>query len=139
MFLTKECDYGIRVIRALADGAKKTVESIAKDELIPQKYAYKIVKKLERIGLVQSIRGRSGGYLLTKSLEDVTLLDIIMAVDSGRYIKECLQTDNDCIFKDHPQRPCGIHLELVRLQSVVITELSSKPMTEVLRISPVSM
>ena len=136
MFLTKECDYGVRIIRALADGTKKTVENIANEEQIPQKYAYKIVKKLERGDLVQSIRGRSGGYLLAKTLDSFTLLDVIAAVDSTRYVNECLQPAYECIFRDHPERPCYVHFELVRIQSHLGDELSSKSMAEVLRVDP---
>ena len=132
MFLTKECDYGIRVIRALAVGDKKTVEVIAMEELIPSKYAYKIVKKVERAGLVKSIRGRNGGYVLTKSLDDFTLLDVITAVDSERYVNECLQEDSTCVFRSGPDKPCGVHLELVRLQGMIAEELNSKSMAQVL-------
>ena len=136
MFLTKECDYGIRVIRAVAGGEKKTVEAIAKEELIPSKYAYKIVKKVERAGLVKSIRGRNGGYLLTKPLDDFTLLDIITAIDADRYVNECLQGDATCVFKDNPDKPCGVHLELVRLQGIIAEGLNSKSMTQVFEAAP---
>jgi len=133
MFLTKECDYGVRVIRALADGKKKTVETIAEEEHIPSKYAYKIVKKLERGGFVYSTRGRGGGYRILKSLDSFTLVDIVVSVDPGRYVNECLREESVCTFKHNPDGPCLVHQELARLQTLVIDALNAKTMDQILR------
>ena len=134
MLLTRECDYGIRVIRALADGSKKTVDTIATQEQIPKKYAYKIIKKLEKVGFVQSLRGRSGWYLLSKDLSTLSLLDIIAAVDANRYINECIKDESQCPFKDHPSKSCTVHVEIERLQYLLETELQSKPMSVILNL-----
>ena len=133
MLLTKECDYGIRVIRALADGNKKTVELIATEEQIPPKYAYKIVKKLEQAGFVQSTRGRSGGYRLHKPLNSFNLVDVVLAIDSHRYVNECLRADSTCTFKTNPDQLCTVHIELKRVEILLISELGSKTMEEVLK------
>ena len=133
MFLTKECDYGIRVIRSLSDGYKKTVETISEEEQIPKKFAYKIVKKLEQGGLVRSIRGRSGGYLLNTELSKLTLFDIIVKLDAKRYINDCLKDDNDCPFRDHPSRPCTVHKELRGAQELLMNNLKSKTMDDILK------
>ena len=135
MFLTRECDYGVRVIRALADDTKKTVETIATEEHIPQKYAYKIIKKLERAGFVQSTRGRIGGHRIQKPLSTFTLRDVLLAIDDDRYVNECLRDESTCPFKKHEDedRACTVHCELVRIQELVMRELGSKTMEEVLK------
>jgi len=133
MFLTKECDYGVRIIRALADGNKKTVEVIAEQEHIPKKYAYKIVKKLERGGFICSIRGRSGGYQISKPLSSFTLVDVVVAIDPDRYINECLRSESECHFK-HQNDVCLVHQELARLQDLVITALNAKTMDKILHV-----
>ena len=122
MFLTKECDYGIRTIRALADGEKKTVESICVLEHIPVQYAYKILKKLERAGFVQSIRGRDGGYQLVKPLHQITLYGIVSAIDENLLLNECLLETSTCIRND-PNEPCTVHIELERIQEILIAEM----------------
>ena len=132
MFLTKECDYGIRVIRALSDGYKKTVETIAEEEQVPKKFAYKIIKKLEKGGLVRSIRGRSGGYILDVELDSLTLYDIVIALDANRYLNECLSDDNECPFRDHPTRPCSVHVELKLTQDMLMEALKAKTMDKIL-------
>jgi len=132
MFMTRECDYGVRIIRALADGSKKTVEIIATEEQIPMKYTYKIIKKLVQSGFVHSTRGRVGGYHLKKPLNTFTLFDIIMAVDADRYVNECLRLDSSCVFRDDPDKTCAVHLELSRVQSLIASALSEKSMDVVL-------
>ena len=129
MFLTKECDYGVRIIRTLADGTKKTVEAIAMEEDIPKKYAYKIVKKLEVGGFVSSMRGRGGGYRLHRPLDTFSLVDIVATLDAKRYVNECLREGSTCKFKG----ACTVHKELDRLQTLIMAELSTKSMAEVLQ------
>ena len=134
MFLTKECDYGIRIIRALTDGAKKTVETIAKEQHIPLKYSYKIIKKLDQAGFLQSVRGRSGGYRLHKPLDSFTLADIVMTIDPARYINECLHESSDCPFKSDPDTPCTVHLEFTRIHEMIVNEFKALTMDAVLRV-----
>ena len=133
MFLTKECDYGVRVIRALSDGEKKTVETIATEQHIPKKYAYKIVKKLERGGFVHSIRGRGGGYRIQKSPDTFTLVDIVVAIDPERYVNECLRGESTCSFKNNPDGQCLVHTELAQVQELIISTLSAKTMAQILQ------
>ena len=46
MVITRETDYALRILRALLDGKLHTAGQIAQDELLPQAFAYKILKKL---------------------------------------------------------------------------------------------
>ena len=130
MFLTKECDYGIRIIRALADGDKKTAEEICAAENIPGQFAYKILKKMERGGFIQSCRGRDGGYWLVKSLNDITIHDIITTIDEYLFLNECLRDDRPCS-RNPKAAPCTVHMELERIQDILVGELRMKSIKEV--------
>ena len=131
MLLTKESDYGIRTIRALAADEKKTVREICDSENIPNQYAYKILKKLEHAGFVQSVRGRDGGYCLSKPLHTYSLYDIVAALDKNFAIFECLREDSLCDFKDS-EHPCTVHLEFIRLQQMLVDEMRRKTMDKLL-------
>jgi len=131
MFLTKECDYAIRVVRSLADMEMKSVKSICIAEHIPHPFAYKILKKLEHAGIVQALRGSAGGYLLVKKPEDVTLLDIVSAVDDHLLLNECLQPGYVCENNAHGSL-CSVHTELSRLQELLVGALTEKPMSELI-------
>ena len=129
MLLTKECDYGVRIIRALMDGTLQTVKTICDKEHVPHQYAYKILKKLEKAGLVQSHQGPSGGYRLVKSLSTFTLCDVVTAIDKDLFLFECIRPEWDCPRND-PAVPCTVHQEFCRLQEVVVAELRKKTMEE---------
>ena len=132
MLITKECDYGIRIIRALATGTKKTARAISTEELIPHKFACKIIKKLEHAEYVKSTLGSNGGYRLIRPLNTLTLADIITAIDTNRCISKCLSDDSDCVFKGQQKKQCNVHRELMRTQDIVMEALSSKTMDAVL-------
>ena len=131
MFLTKECDYGVRIIRALSNGEKRIVEVICEEEYIPGQYAYKILKKLERAGLVRSIRGRNGGYRLHKQLQEISLFDIVTEIDDNLYVFECLREDHNCVV-NQPSKPCTVHAEFERIQAAIKSEMSRHSMMDLI-------
>jgi len=133
MLFTKECDYGLRIIRCLADGKRRTVADICDTENVPVQYAYKIMKKLEHTGLLKSSRGQNGGYQLAKSLDTITLYDIAVAVDENFLIFECLSNDKLCPFHK-TDLPCAVHLEFGRLQNLLEDEMKAKTIQEVLTV-----
>lgn len=96
MMITRESDYAIRMIRALKDGEQLTIEQICRKEQIPRQFAYKILKKLEKAGLVSIRRGAGGGCSLGRSLEGLTLLDIIHAADEEFFLTPCLKKGYHC-------------------------------------------
>ena len=131
MLLTKECDYGVRIIRALADNEKKTVKVICALESIPFQYTYKIIKKLEKAGFVQSYHGPNGGYQLIKPLHTFTLYDVIIAVDEDFFIFECVSKEQICLHNRQDQ-PCSVHLELERIQQLLLKEMQAKSIENIL-------
>ena len=127
MFLTKECDYAIRVVRSLTDMEMKSVKTVCENEHIPHPFAYKILKKLEHAGLVQSHRGSAGGYRLSKQPDTMTLLDIVSAIDGRLLLNECLLEGYVCE-NNINGRLCAVHEELSRLQAILTDALGEKTM-----------
>ena len=80
MVITRETDYALRILRALLDGKLHTAGQIAQDELLPQAFAYKILKKLEKAGLVEVVRGTAGGCRLSADLIGTSLYDLMKAI-----------------------------------------------------------
>lgn len=132
MLITRECDYAVRAVRALADHEKKTVKQICEAEHIPLPYAYKILKKLEKAGIVQGTRGASGGYVLCKNLESFSLLDIALAIETDMHLNDCLTNGFDCPHNIENHN-CIFHLEFRRIQKILQQALSEKTMKELLK------
>ena len=131
MFITRECDYAIRIIRELSNGEIKTVREICTMEHIPQQYAYKILKKLERAQLVNTYRGAYGGYRLGKEPAEITLYHILTAVADNLYVNECLQENYSCP-RNTKHTPCTVHQECMRLDKLIMTTLQEKTMLDLL-------
>jgi Rrf2 family protein len=135
MLISKECDYAARIVRALADGGKKTAEDIGRKENISQLFAYKILKKLEKGGLVRSFRGKTGGYALMKGADEFSLYDVFSAVEERMFLTPCLQRDFACPM-NRGDSPCSVHREFSRLQELLSAGLKEKTISEVLGLAP---
>lgn len=85
MNISSRCEYACRAVIELAlhQESQETVTSVAIAEKrhIPEKYLVHILLQLKRAGVVRSVRGAQGGYMLSKPAEDITLLDIVQAID----------------------------------------------------------
>jgi Rrf2 family protein len=82
--ITAKVDYAVRslVVLAAEQGAGPTaVETIARDQGIPQAFLTKILADLRTAQLVTSRRGPSGGFLLARSASTITVADVIRAVE----------------------------------------------------------
>lgn len=85
MKISARCEYACRAMLELAQRyrSEETVNSaaIAERRDIPEKYLVHILLQLKRVGLVQSIRGARGGYRLGFPPEQISLHDIVTAID----------------------------------------------------------
>ena len=131
MFLTKECDYAIRVVRELADLEIKPVKSICASEHIPTPFAYKVLKKLEKADIVRSYRGAKGGYRLARSPDNITLFDVVHAIDEFLLLNACLQEGTVCS-RNKGGNTCKVHQELVKMQAFVVDAFMEKKISEVI-------
>lgn len=86
MRLANRTDYAIRASLVLAANFNQgpvTVEAIARNQEIPQRYLGAIMNELRRAGLVHARRGPVGGYELSRPPAEVALADVIRAVDGA--------------------------------------------------------
>ncbi len=85
MLLTRACRYGILAMSSLVKnvkpGERHLARDIAKAHNIPPEYLAKIMTQLVKSGLVESLRGPAGGYTLTKKPADITIGQVITAID----------------------------------------------------------
>jgi Rrf2 family protein len=82
MRLSARVDYALRAVceLAAADGAR-TVEQLSAAQQIPNKYLESILGELRRGGLLRSQRGPEGGYRLARSATEISIADVIRALD----------------------------------------------------------
>jgi Rrf2 family transcriptional regulator, iron-sulfur cluster assembly transcription factor len=83
MRLTRRGHYSVKAMLDLVVWSKQqpaSVKAIAKRQSIPAPYLEKLLIELRQAGLVQSMRGMHGGYLLARSAKQISLGDILAAV-----------------------------------------------------------
>lgn len=120
MQITRQADYAIRAvlyISKLGDSQRAATSQIAKEQRIPPSFLAKIISQLSIAGLLQTSRGARGGVTLAKSPEEITLLDVVEAIDGPIALNECVHDDGACNFGDDcPLRPiwCDAQEDLVK-------------------------
>ncbi len=89
--VTKLADYGIVIMTYLAshNGLKANARDIACEVHLPVPVVSKILKLLARHGLLESHRGIKGGYDLSRNPEDISIAQIIRALDGPIAVTEC--------------------------------------------------
>jgi len=127
MLFTKEQDYAVRAVRALADMKQRHVKEICDSENIPVYFTYKILKKLERGGIVRAVRGREGGYILMKEPNNVSLLDIYRSTGSKMLLNDCLKMGVKCENHDDDNH-CHLREALEEVQGSVLDMLGRATM-----------
>jgi Rrf2 family cysteine metabolism transcriptional repressor len=73
-----------------------SLQLLAQEQRIPERYLAKIVQDLRRSGLIRSVRGAHGGYVLSKAPGQVTLLDVWQALEGPFCPVECLEAPSSC-------------------------------------------
>jgi Rrf2 family protein len=102
MKINRDTDYAIRCMLLLSGNPEKTfvIGEIAKEKAIPESFLAKILQKLTRAGLLRSIRGTKGGFVLMKPPRDITILDIVEAVNGKIVVNRCTTMADRCVLMD---------------------------------------
>ncbi len=99
MRLTRGADYGARGIihlAALPPDSVVLVKDIAAAEGLPESYLSKIFQELAKEGLVRSHRGAQGGFSLARPPEEITLREVIEAIEGPITLNRCLSPSESC-------------------------------------------
>jgi Rrf2 family protein len=132
LLITRETDYALRALRALGDGEKKTLAKICEEELIPQQFGYKILKKLASDGYVQIRRGKEGGYIIGKEVAQKSLYDLTKILDTDPDVTPCIKPDYKCSYKIEHKGHCKVHDNLRILQNTIDSELKAVKLSNLL-------
>lgn len=114
MQITRQTDYAIRCVLYLAEHPNevKVVNEIASSKSIPKVFLAKILQKLSKAGIVRSYKGVKGGFELAKRPKDITLLDVIEAIDGPVAMNICAIDKRLCNMSNQ----CSVHPVWVQLR-----------------------
>lgn len=124
MQITRQADYAVRAVLYLAKidgGDRASTSQIAREQHIPPSFLAKIVSQLSVAGVVQTSRGARGGVSLSRPPSNITLLEVVEAIDGPIALNECVRNPNACEFCDS----CDVHPVWSTAQSHLIDHLES--------------
>lgn len=107
--ISQTVEYALRAAVYLADqeGSPRTTQQIAEVTKVPTAYLSKVMQNLGRAGLVHGQRGLHGGFTLAKAPREITIWEVVDAVDPIRRIKTC-----PLGLEAHRLRLCPLHKKL---------------------------
>lgn len=125
MIYTDSGKYAIRAVTYLAGCTPEelpvSAADVAEAEDIPPYYLAKVLQDLAREGLLDSVRGRGGGFLLDREPDKISVLDVLKAVENiSRLEKECVLGLDDC----SDQAPCPLHNMWKNYRESLVAKLS---------------
>lgn len=107
--LSQTAEYALRAMVALAtgNGEARTAQDIARAARVPFDYLSKVLHSLVRAGLISGQRGRGGGFQPARPAGEITVLEVVSAVDPLRRIRTC-----PLGLQAHGENLCPLHRKL---------------------------
>ncbi len=137
MFSTKT-EYGVRVMVELARHSGEDpvpLAEIASTGGLPLAYLEHLVARLRKAGLVDSRRGSRGGYLLARSPTEITMAEVVEALEGAIAPIECISEAADgsivCSRESDPEHVCPTKLLWTRVRFAIVRTLQETTLADV--------
>ena len=104
MQITRQADYALRAMQYLAQlepTQRAATSQIADQQRIPPSFLAKIISQLSIAGLIHTSRGARGGVTLAREPKEISLLEVVEAIDGPIMLNECTGNAADCPFGEN--------------------------------------
>ena len=123
MILNKTTEYALTVLSFMAINPEElsSAEYLHIQLDIPRRYLRKLLTDLSRLGFIRSEKGRKGGFVFAKPLEEISLSDIIQKVEGSEVMASCILGHHSC----KEEQPCVMHETWLLAKKKMIDTLSN--------------
>jgi len=128
---SKGCEYALRALVQISssDSDKRfSPKDVCRKADIPEAYTRKVFQALVEGGFLDSITGPGGGYALKRRSDQISLLQIIHAVDGEDTFKQCVMGLSECDNK----KPCPVHEVWKRMRKNLTLELKAQTLQDLI-------
>lgn len=133
--ISRLADYAVVIMTGLSrhDDAHQSAADLARDTGLPEPTVSKVLKLLAKAGLLDSLRGAKGGYGLARLPKDVTMAELIAAVDGPIALTACTEKGSgDCTLSGH----CAMHGRWNPLNRAILTALEGVTLADMMAARP---
>jgi Rrf2 family protein len=127
--LSKKADYALIAMRHLAGsepGSSSSAREIAESYAIPPELLAKVLQRLVRARLLVSVQGTRGGYKLGRPAHQMTVADVIQAIDGPVAVTACSPTNHTC----EQYERCEIRDPLWKIKARIVDALATVSLAE---------
>ena len=131
MQITRQADYALRAMLYLArlePHEQVSTRKIAEEMLIPTSFLAKIISQLSITGLIRAARGARGGVSLAHSTDEISLHDVVVAIEGPIQLNQCTHDPSVCPFGD----TCPIHEVWCEAETWLVDKLKDTNLTMLL-------
>ena len=137
MFSTK-AEYGVRVMAHLAnsdDDGPISLATIADAEGLPLAYLEHLVQRLRKAQLIESRRDAHGGYTLARAPADISMAEVVSALEGDIAPIECITADADGVLTcaREGNEPCPTKLLWTRVQGSIVRTLTEMTLADLVQ------
>jgi FeS assembly SUF system regulator len=128
--LSRFADYAVAMLAELArdGGMRMAASDMAGRTGLPEPTVAKILKSLTRAGILTSSRGVNGGYGLARTPDDITVADIITAMDGPISLTDCAN-NSPCVLEGH----CSMHGRWGKVNMAIRAALESVTLVDLMQ------
>src|SRR5688500_13722120 len=137
MLFSTKAEYGVRLMIELGRRTETepvALSAIAEAETLPLSYLAHLVAKLREAGLVSSTRGAHGGYRLARPAEQITMLEVVEALEGPIAPMECFHESREgrvlCSHETDGDRACATKLLWTRVQGGITRALAGTTLAD---------
>ncbi len=119
--INRDTDYAIRAIKKISEGKNPVypVKMLAEELDLPTPFLRKILQKLASAGILNSYKGKGGGFSLARDADDIYILEVMEAFQGEMKLSECIFKKSMCSFSES----CVLRKKIISIQKLVQDEL----------------
>jgi Rrf2 family protein len=127
--------HSVSMLSSLSEGAVLSAAALAEFHGVSTSYLLKHLQALSGAGIVDTVPGPKGGYRLAKATDEITLLDIVLAVEGPAPAFRCAeirQRGPNPLPGRYFAKPCGINAAMLKAEKAYRAELAKVTITDIL-------
>lgn len=131
MIFSKACEYGIKAVVYVAEQSinkkRASLKGISKEIGSPEAFTAKILQKLVKHNIINSVKGSTGGFEADlKKIKKIKLIEIVIAIDGSLHEGKCVLGLNQC----SELHPCPVHNKYKHIKKDIFAMLEKTTLAE---------